>query len=175
MLRVGADPGEFKTAFAVVEIQRRARVLEVGSWLNEGLAQNLERLFERWSIDEAIVEGVGRPWNKRIPPEALRRLQGVVEEIVGFFRARGLPFREVLASGSVLWQEVGDLGWRQRLTGLTKPNEEDVFFTLMAWRRAGSLEGRIPHHSHIVDAIGMTLFDLSIEPGGFALLTQTRS
>lgn len=158
MRRLGVDPGEWTTALAVVETEE-PEVLALEIVPNEGLGERLPALVQLYGVEEAVVEQTTRgPWNPRVSRKALKRVRAVGNQAAEVLRRQGVRVYRPLASRPGAWYGGEEPGWRQKLTGLARPSEEDLFHLLLGLKRQGVLKGRIPRHKGLVDAIGMAMW-----------------
>ena len=159
MIIWGIDPGQFKHALAELEVDGQGiRVRQALSLVHTEMEACIQ---SRPRPDLAVVEETeGTYWNNRRKPgirQGLRQTRQAEERLLDLLAERGIPTISLPCAGN--WE---DPGWRQRLTGLTRPSEWDVWQELMTRRRGGQLQGYIPRHPHLVDAIGLALIGLKI-------------
>ena len=159
MIVWGIDPGQFKHALAELEVNDQGiRIRQALSLVHTEMEACIQ---SRPRPDLAIVEETeGTYWNKRRKPgihQSLRQTRQAEERLLDLLEEREIPIISLPCAGN--WENPG---WRQRLTGLTRPSEWDVWRELMAQRRWGQLRGYIPHHPHLIDAIGMALIGVKI-------------
>jgi len=157
---LGIDPGKWKSYMAVLEGagEGRYRVLALEAPDNEVLEEALGRLLEEVGFGLVVVdEPHPSPLRKGVPVGDLEVLRGLVRRVRRWCGERGVPFMGELASRSRAWYEKPP-GWRQALTGLMRPSERDLFVVLMERKRRGEIEGEVPRHPGLVDAIGLAVY-----------------
>lgn len=125
---------------------------------SERAAEEAALLAKAVGATEAVVERATRgPWRPRVRPEELRAVEAVGQRVAQALEAAGVRVRRPLAVRGDAWYGEGRPGWRQRLTGLVRPSEGDVYRLLKGLERSGNLVGPVPRHPGLVDAIGMAL------------------
>lgn len=162
---LGVDPGGERTQLAVVLLGKKpgqpdranVAVVEVLTVPNEALAEALEDLLRRYPVREAVVERTA--WwigPTRAPFKALRRVEKVGKAVAKLLEERGIRVERPLAYHPRAWQGEAP-GWRQRFTGLTRPSEDDVGFTLDGLVRGGRVALEAKPSREQVDAVGLAL------------------
>lgn len=159
MVRMGVDPGAWVSAVAVVRVEREeAEILHTEMVPNELLPSRVAALAETHGVEEAVIERPSKgPWKRGVPKEHLKVLKAVGDELEKVLKERGVSVKRPLPSRADAWYGEGSPGWRQRLTGLCRPSEEDVRVVLRGLARRKALKGPVPKTKHLVDAVGMTL------------------
>lgn len=150
----GVDPGQYKHALAELEVS--AQGIQVRRTLSLVHSEMEVWIRSQPRPDLTVVEETGGTfWNNRNKPgirQGLRETRRAEDRLLDLLAEREIPVTLLPCTGS--WENPG---WRQRLTGLTRPNEWDVWQELMARRRGGELRGYVPRHPHLADAIGLAL------------------
>lgn len=157
MITLGIDPGRYKSAYALIQHGAPNKILAVGSVHNEEVLQTLK---EQLSLHRPHVALVERPFKrkKHINGEDLAYLFNLSSQIQNWLTARGIKTFAIQASHPKAWiDEEAPLGWRQILTGLRYPNEQDIWHYLFNLKKQGGLVGYIPRNENRVDALGMAL------------------
>lgn len=155
--RMGIDPGERRTAVAVVEIGPVYRVRYSRRLANATLRDQLELLIARYGVSQVVLERTLARKDRR-----LRAIRLFAAELKGWLEQR-LPVLYLPACSFAEYFDRRDLGWRQALTGLRAPSEHDVIIELRRRARQGELRGSWPPNPHIADAIGMAIYPESAE------------
>lgn len=155
---LGVDLGRYKSYLAVVEPGQPARVVEVVGVENPELFAALNRLLAAYPIARAVVEGLTRrPLKGRMDSEGFRALRRLGHQVSGLLMAQGVEVLRPRAVEAMGWQREEGPGWRQALTGLTRPREQDVIRRLLELKQEGRLAGEVPRNPHAADAVGMAL------------------
>lgn len=157
-MRLGVDPGLYRTALAVVEVGPPHRVVQVDVVENEKALERTLELARACGVQVAVVERTTRgPWHPRVPREDLLKVAALGNAVAEALKAQGVRVVRPLAVRAGAWYGGQPPGWRQRFTGLVKPGEGDVFRELLRRKQSGELKGRVPGHPGIADALGMAL------------------
>jgi len=161
---LGVDLGKWKGYFAVVEGKEdRFSVGTLKVVDNERLEEALEELWEKTGFGRVVVdEPHPTPLKKSMSAEDLATLRKGWHRVSKWCKRRGVEFESHLASRSVPWYR-DPPGWRQHLTGLTRPSEWDLYRALMGKKRGGKLKGFVPKNPNLIDAIGLAVYGLERE------------
>lgn len=156
--RLGADPGRWRTALAVVELGPPHRVLALSVVDSDRAVEEALALAQAHGVLEAVVERTTRgPWHRKVPRGELLAVARVGEALEAGLSGAGVRVRRPLAVRPGAWYGGQRPGWRQRFTGLLHPSEADVYATLRGMRERGELLGKVPKHPGLADAIAMAL------------------
>lgn len=155
---LGVDLGLYRSYLAIVTPGQPARVVEVVGVENPELFAALKRLLAAYPIARAVVEGLTRrPLKGRMDSESFRALRRLGHRVSGLLMAQGIEVLRPRAVEAMGWQREEGPGWRQALTGLTRPREQDVIRRLLELKQEGRLAGEVPRNPHAADAVGMAL------------------
>lgn len=156
---LGADPGRWKTALAVVaRYPEHYRVLQVEAVDNAHLVERALELVSLYGVSRAVVERTSRgPWKRQVPKRELAEIAALGQALTKALEGAGVPVDRPLPSRANPWYGPDAPGWRQALTGLLRPTERDVMAVLKALAHEGRLTRPVPFHPHIADAIGMVV------------------
>lgn len=155
MIVWGIDPGQYKHALAELELGgKQIRIRQTLSLIHTEMEAWIQAQPRPDLVVVEETEGTYRN-NRRKPDihQGLHETRKAQDRLLALLDKLEIPVLLLLPCTSN-WE---DPGWRQRLTGLWRPNEWDVWKELLSRRRDGQIRGFVPRHPHLADAIGLAL------------------